>query len=354
MASNGPYGLSTARLLVVLILLLWLPWARAASQPPRGLACSVVHLNSSQGRRGPDRAVLPPAGSCTGILLDDAGHLVAPLSCLLHRFEVVATLCDSSSWPVRFVGSDRDTGMAVLQLRAPPSALLKVHPAILGTLEGVVPPVPLQVVAMPRPGWVVSHHGELAAPPWTVRSSDGAERRVIYTTFPWSPLINGGLVADSSGRAVGMVVDPGPDLRGALGGFGLALPGGLIQSVASTIISRGPAPRPWLGADFMDITPTLASLFDLPVKQGVMVVKLAPHGPGERAGLMASRRWVVVGGVRYPVGGDIIVAADGHPVHRLADLLEVLRAKAPGDRIRLRVMRQGRRRLITVKLGRRQ
>ena len=337
-----------------LVTMVWslLPAAAMAAVSGRGtLGCSVVNLTTSRGISGGVDTVLPPAGSCSGILIDDEGHLVTTLSCLLNRFEVVVSLCDASSWPARFVGSDRESDVAVLQIRAPRKVLSKFHPAILGTLEDVEAPLEVRVVAMPRPGWLVVSSGSIAARPRAARFAQRVVEDLIYTTVPWSPLLEGGAVADDSGRVVGLVVDPGKGLRSTLGGFGLAISGELIQSVATRIITRGPLPKPWIGADFMDITPTLATLFDLPVKRGVMVVRLAPKGPAAKARLAASNRSVTVGGVKYPIGGDIIVAADGRKVRKLADLMEILRGKAPGDRLTLELLRGEKRRKVTLVLG---
>ncbi len=342
--------LATWFLLTLLSFLL--PAASMATASGIGnLRCSVVNLTTSRGITGGIDTVLPPAGSCSGILIDDEGHVVTTLSCLLNRFEVVASLCDSSSWPARFVGSDRESDVAVLQIRAPMQALARFHPAILGTLEGMEPPLEVRVVAMPRPGWVVVAAGSIAALPRAARFGKRMVEDLIYTTVPWSPLLEGGALADGSGRVVGMVVDPGEGLRRALGGIGLAISGELIQSVATRLITRGPVPKPWIGADFMDVTPTLATLFDLPVKRGIMVVRVAPKGPAAKARLVASDRSVTVGGVKYPMGGDVIVAADGRRVRKLADLMEILRGKAPGERLSLELLRGGKRRKVTLVLG---
>ena len=319
---------------------------------PRSLECSVVNLRTSRAPGQDLYAPIPPAGSCTGLILDGQGHVVAPYSCLVNRYEIVATLCDRSDWPARYMGHDQDTGIAVLEVRAPGQVLSKVKPVIMGYGPGVRTGLEITAVAMPFGGWCLVKKGIVAARPRTVKLGEAVMENMLYVTVASSPLLNGALLADSSGRGIGMLISTKHGLDEKLGGLGLAVNAEMLQSVATRIITRGATPKPWIGAKFMDITPALATMFDLPAKRGVMVVETTPNGPAAKAGLHGSSKRVTVGNVRYPLGGDIIVGADGAKVSRLADLMEVVRPKAPGDHLTLTVIRKGKKKRVVLKLGR--
>jgi len=339
-------------LLILHLAALCAPWvASAASRRAESLYYSLVNLRSTHSEGEILYGLLPPSGSCTGFILDGEGHVVTQYRCLIDRYEIVATLHDGTSWPARYIGHDDDTGVAVLKIRAPKRILSKLKPVILGYGPEIKPGTRIRALGSPIGGWYIMKEGIVAARPRTIKVDGAILEELLYTTIPFSPLLNGAPIADGSGRVVGMVLTPPPQAQGQMAGFGLAINAEVLQSVAIRLITRGAAPRPWIGAHFMDITPTLASMFNLPVKNGVMVVNTDTGGPAFRSGLKGSNREITVGNIRYPLGGDIIIWADGTKVNRLADLMEILRAKNPGDTISLKVLRKGKRKKVTIKLG---
>jgi serine protease Do len=60
-----------------------------------------------------------------------------------------------------------------------------------------------------------------------------------------------------------------------------------------------------------------------------------------------------VGNTRLVVGGDIIVEADGQAISSAEELQRLMRTKKPGDKMRLGVVREGRRVDLSMTLGER-
>jgi S1-C subfamily serine protease len=52
-----------------------------------------------------------------------------------------------------------------------------------------------------------------------------------------------------------------------------------------------------------------------------------------------------------PVGGDVIVQADGQPVNNYTELLSIIESHQPGDELALTILRNGRRQEVTVELA---
>jgi S1-C subfamily serine protease len=87
----------------------------------------------------------------------------------------------------------------------------------------------------------------------------------------------------------------------------------------------------------------------LPVNGGIWVGDVIPVSPAAKAGLRGSTRVVTDSGdkmVRFDgwqhsnmVGGDIIVAVNGRPLHTEQDLANVLRTVKPGDVLALSIVR---------------
>ena len=72
--------------------------------------------------------------------------------------------------------------------------------------------------------------------------------------------------------------------------------------------------RPTLGFTEVWITGELAEMLRLPSSGGLLIQQVEPGSPAEEAGLRGPEQMVVVGNYRLGVGGDLIVAVEGHPV----------------------------------------
>jgi serine protease Do len=156
---------------------------------------------------------------------------------------------------------------------------------------------------------------------------------LIQTDAAISPGNSGGPLISSSGEAMGIntavISAPGAS------GLGFAIPINLASDIAHQVLTTGRITRAFLGIDYRDIDEELAQQFRLPVKQGVIVATVGEGTPAAQAGL---RR------------GDIIVALDGKPITQGADLRKTIRARKPGDTVRLEVLRPEGRQTLTARL----
>jgi serine protease Do len=120
--------------------------------------------------------------------------------------------------------------------------------------------------------------------------------------------------------------------------IGFAISAAIVKPTIETLRRHGKVERAYLGVTSGDtwdgIRPQLLSG---EVPRGVFVMQLAQDSPALRAGLQA---------------GDVIEKIDGEELARGADLLAVLARKQPGDELELRVLRNGERKSIRVRLGR--
>src|SRR6185503_10515860 len=141
---------------------------------------------------------------------------------------------------------------------------------------------------------------------------------------------SGGPLIDSAGRLVGintMIYSP----SGAYAGIGFAVPVDTVNRVVSRIIAYGEYVRPTLGIEARDEV----SRQLLGDDEGVVVLRVVPGSPAERAGLRAAEQ-TGAGRVRL---GDVIVAIDGQPIGNMASFVNLLDAHEFGDRVTLTVRR---------------
>ena len=94
----------------------------------------------------------------------------------------------------------------------------------------------------------------------------------------------------------------------------------------------------WLGIEPLDVTEAMAKQLGLKISGGVLVSRVIEGSPAEKAGLLQ---------------GDIIYEVDHQDVENSKELGQVLAGSAPGDRIRIALFRDGKRKVIYVKLGER-
>jgi 2-alkenal reductase len=166
---------------------------------------------------------------------------------------------------------------------------------------------------------------------------------VIQTDAAINPGNSGGPLLDSAGRVIGVttaIISP----SGTSAGIGFAIPIDVVNRVVPEIISKGYVPTPGIGiVAANEAQATRAGV------EGVAIVRTIPGSSAERAGLR---------GVDPSSGqlGDVIVAVDGKPVHRLADLVDELERVGLGKNVKLQLKRNGEERsidLAVMDIGRR-
>ena len=76
--------------------------------------------------------------------------------------------------------------------------------------------------------------------------------------------------------------------------------------------------------------------------------------PADKAGLSAGKDKIEFQGQHdIPVGGDVIVAVDGRQLRQDVDLPDLIGQKGPGEKVRLEVLRDKKRRTVKVEARRR-
>ena len=111
----------------------------------------------------------------------------------------------------------------------------------------------------------------------------------------------------------------------------------LAALVLSLAAARAEEPaKGWLGVELRDVTKEEADALGWEGPRGAKVVKPAPGGPAEKAGLLP---------------GDILLSADGVEVETVAGFVATVSGKAPGAEIKLRLLRGGKEKRLAATLG---
>jgi S1-C subfamily serine protease len=271
-------------------------------------------------------------GSGSGFVWDNLGHVVTNHHVVAGAAGASVRLSDGRAFNARLVGSSPDHDLAVLRIDTGAQ-----RPA----------PLPVGTSAELRVGQKVFAIGNPFGLDWTLTTgvisalnrelpsdSGGTIEGLIQTDAAINPGNSGGPLLDSAGRLIGVntaIYSP----SGAYAGVGFAVPVDTVNRVVPKLIADGRYVRPSLGIR-MDEQVNEAITARLGI-EGVVVLGVTPGSPAARAGLRPARRGRDGGFVL----GDVIVAAAGRKVARVADLALALDRSEPGQEITLGVLRDG-------------
>ncbi|MDO9025151.1 trypsin-like peptidase domain-containing protein [Zwartia sp.] len=267
----------------------------------------------------------------SGVVVSKHGHIVTNFHVIEGADEITVGLRDGRQSEAKVVGVDPESDLAVLQisLNNPPFLSFDVsgHPRVgdvvlaIGNPFGVGQTITMGIVsALGRGGLGINTY-----------------ENFIQTDAAINPGNSGGALIDTSGRLIGINTAIYSKTGGSLG-IGFAIPARSAQKVLGQIIEDGFVRRGWLGIETQDMTVDLARVFKLPQPEGVIIASVLREGPGAKGGLRV---------------GDIIESLDENKVGDTARMMAMIAAKAPGDRINLRIYREGRVQTLTLTLGER-
>ncbi|MCX6022023.1 MAG: trypsin-like peptidase domain-containing protein, partial [Chloroflexi bacterium] len=139
---------------------------------------------------------------------------------------------------------------------------------------------------------------------------------------------SGGPLVNSAGQVVGINTSVIRATQGGdiVEGIGFAIPSNTAREVGRQIAEKGRVSRPYLGVTHQQISPALASLYSLPVRQGAFVLRISAGSPADKAGV---------------VEGDIITKIGDFPVDEQHPFLNVLMRFQPGQKAPLTLNREG-------------
>lgn len=151
-------------------------------------------------------------------------------------------------------------------------------------------------------------------------------RSVIQTDAAINPGNSGGPLIDIHGNVIGIntAVATGAE------NVGFALPINLLKRDLDSVKRTGRIIYPYLGVRYTELTPEIAKSRGLAVTEGALVLGtvqdpgVVPNSPAAAAGLRE---------------GDIIRVFNGVSVSQKNRLTDLIQARAPGDRVSMRVQR---------------
>ena len=279
-----------------------------------------------------------PQGAGTGIVWDDAGHIITNFHVVEggRRF-VVSFHGMRDPVPAQVIGTAPEYDLAVLRVDVPRSVL---QPIDVGRSEDLR--VGQTVMAIGSP-FGLDHTltvGVVSALGRQLETTRGRRiEDVIQTDAAINPGNSGGPLLDSAGRLIG-VNTAIPSQTKSNAGIGFAIPVDTVNWVVTELIARGHITRPALGIKGISTSHQYIANYQL--RPGILVIEAVPGGPAHQAGIRD--------GGQNELDGDIIFEVAGKSVRSIADLRAVLESRSPGEKVEVKFVRgeQGLKTTVTL------
>ncbi len=287
---------------------------------------SVVRITTGEAGNNPFQNQQQGLGS--GIILDTEGHILTNYHVVKGSTSVTVTFADQTTVSADVVGKDPGDDVALIKVE---SGLSELKPAQLGDSSAVK--VGSVVAAIGNPfgldgtftTGVISGLGRTLP-----SSSDGRPiRGLIQTDAAVNPGNSGGALIDVKGQVIGIntaIENPGGN---SFAGIAYAVPINTPKRFMTQLTNGETIAHPRLGISGRTLTVDEAK--KLGIDYGVAVMSVENGSSADGAGLKSSANGV----------GDVIVEIDGQQMKTFDDLANYVDSKQVGDKVSVKVRRDG-------------
>jgi serine protease Do len=271
-------------------------------------------------------------GLGSGVIVSADGVVLTNNHVVEQADEIKVVASDRREWDAKVIGTDPKSDLAVIKLQGDVKGL---KPAVIGDSSRM------------RLGDVVLAIGNPFALGQTVTmgivSAKGRANvgivdyeDFIQTDAAINPGNSGGALVNMEGQLVGINTAI-LSRSGGYMGIGFAIPTNMAKPIMDSLQKHGKVVRGWLGVSIQDLDQELMRALKLPANtSGVLVSDVTPAGPAARAGLQR---------------GDVIQKVNGVPVNSTGELRNAIASAGTGVEAKLDVLREGKSRVISAKLG---
>ncbi len=286
----------------------------------------------SNPREQPREYKVPQRGMGSGMIIDKQGHILTNYHVVADVDKLNVRLADQRRFDAEIVGTDPRSDVAIIKIKGKvPDDLPTVD---LGDSDALQAGDLVIAVGAPFGLTQTVTQGIISA---TGREDVGISdyEDFLQTDAPINPGNSGGPLVNMRGQVIGMNSAIATNI-GQFAGVGFAIPVNMIKTMLPTLIKGGKITRGMLGVVIQEVSPDLAKQFHLSEAEGALVSQVTQNSPASAAGIKT---------------GDVIVGYDGKKVKDTRQLRNWVAATAPGTRVRIEVIRDGKHETLTATVG---
>ena len=278
-------------------------------------------------------------GSGSGVIIgetQDLFYIVTNFHVIDGATEVVVDITDGEVADAQLVGHDADTDLAIVSIKkSDVSELISktMKPIQIGDSDELRVGEPAIAIGNPLGYNRTLTAGFVSALDRDVQDEAGI--KYIQIDAAINPGNSGGALVNRKGELVGINTAKIVDTQ--VEGIGFAIPSNVMKPIVDEIIENGFVARPYIGIGGVEIGEDDSELYEIPM--GVMIRYIYEDSPAEEAGLLEA---------------DLIIGVDDVKVFSMDDLTGYISNLKPGDKIDLKIIRDGSEKLtVEVTLGNR-
>ena len=268
-------------------------------------------------------------GLGSGFIISPDGYILTNNHVVKDADKVKVQFTSGKEFTAKVIGTDPPTDVAVIKVDANNLPTLK-----LGDSDAMQ--VGEWVIAIGNPFGLTSTLtvGVVSA---KGRSGMGIEdyEDFIQTDAAINMGNSGGPLLNVDGKVIGINTAIVSQTGGSLG-IGFAIPINMVKTIYKQLIEKGSVTRGYLGVVIQQLTPELAKSFNLDINKGILISEVAKDSPADKAGLKS---------------GDVIVELNDELAEDIGRFRSQVAGLAPGTKADLVVYRDGKKKNITVEVG---
>ena len=271
-------------------------------------------------------------GLGSGVIVSPDGYILTNNHVIEGADELEVSLNDGRKLVAKVIGTDPKTDVAVVKIDADQLPFVTLADSDKIRVGDVVFAIgnPLGVGQTTTMG-IVSAKGRNVG----ILGDVGGYEDFIQTDAAINMGNSGGALVDAKGRLVGVnsaILSPS---RVNIG-IGFAIPINLAAWIMNSLIETGTVARGYLGVSTEPVTPDVAEQLELPKDtHGVVITDIVEGKAADKAGLKRT---------------DVILAVNGHAISSVDEMRLMVARLAPGESVKLKIVRDGRERTLDVKL----
>jgi serine protease Do len=265
----------------------------------------------------------------SGVIIDGKKGLILTNAHVIQKTGTIKVMLqDEREFEAKIVGADPDSDLAVLKI----DSADQLPDVTMGNSDDLM--IGETVIAIGNP-FGFSHTvttGVVSALDRSIRTEDRVYHDFIQIDASINPGNSGGPLLNLQGEVIG--VNTAILAHGQ--GIGFAIPSNTAKSIIAILKEKGKVTRGMIGIVAQTVTPRIARKLGLARAGGVLVLKVDPNLPAQKAGIRSR---------------DIIISYRGRPVQNVFDFIGRVADTPPGTVVEITVRRRGHEKKFKVKVG---
>lgn len=273
----------------------------------------------------------PVIGIGSGVIISQEGYIVTNNHVVDNSEKIFVTLNDKREYEAKLVGTDPSTDLALLKVEEKGLPFLSFGNSDALRLGEWVLAVgnPYNLTSTVTAGIV---------------SAKGRNLGIIQDQYRLESFIqidaavnqgnSGGALVNTRGELVGIntaIISP----SGGFAGTAFAIPVSIVRKIVADLKEFGEVQRAILGVSIQDVDAEIAKKNNLDAIKGVLVGEVREDGGAKKAGMQQ---------------GDIIMAVNEVAVNSSSELQEQIGKYRPGDKVKISLIHEGKKKQIDVEL----